>query len=132
CPSGADYLIDIAAPPGDYTAAPSRLIPPQTSADTGPFEVVGCVGSAKDMVPGTGDHCEAQASELPPPPAVAPRTPGTAYYLHLNLGNGAMPRDSQLFNNHIPIDPAIDQVLTVTKTAALVNVTRGQLVPYTI
>ena len=43
-----------------------------------------------------------------------------------------MPGSSQIFNNHIPVDPLVPGLLTITKTTPLVNVTRGQLVPYTI
>ena len=43
-----------------------------------------------------------------------------------------MPGSSQIFNNHIPLDPELSAALAITKTTPLLNVTRGQLVPYTI
>jgi uncharacterized repeat protein (TIGR01451 family) len=43
-----------------------------------------------------------------------------------------MPGTSQLFNNHIPIDPQLSGSIAISKTTPLVNVTRGQLVPYAI
>src|SRR2546430_683948 len=39
---------------------------------------------------------------------------------------------SQIYNNHIPLDPQLAGAFSITKTTPLVNVTRGQLVPYTI
>ncbi|MEJ2385264.1 MAG: hypothetical protein P8Y54_12890 [Xanthomonadales bacterium] len=43
-----------------------------------------------------------------------------------------MPGSSQLFNNHIPVDPRLDGAVAVTKTTPMLHVTRGQLVPYVI
>ena len=43
-----------------------------------------------------------------------------------------MPGSSQLFNNHIPLDPRLGGAVGVTKTTPMLNVTRGQLVPYEI
>jgi uncharacterized repeat protein (TIGR01451 family) len=39
---------------------------------------------------------------------------------------------SQIFNNHIPLDPVLDGAVAITKTTPSVNVSRGQLVPYEI
>jgi uncharacterized repeat protein (TIGR01451 family) len=35
-------------------------------------------------------------------------------------------------NNHIPLDPVLGGAIVVTKTTPLVNVTKGDLVPYTV
>src|SRR5262249_16252984 len=43
-----------------------------------------------------------------------------------------IPGSSQIYNNHIPVDLIPAGALTITKTTPLLNVTRGQLVPYTI
>jgi uncharacterized repeat protein (TIGR01451 family) len=48
------------------------------------------------------------------------------------LDGSQMPGSSQIFNNHIPVDPQLLGAVTISKTTPLVNVTRGQLVPYTI
>jgi uncharacterized repeat protein (TIGR01451 family) len=37
-----------------------------------------------------------------------------------------------MYNNHIPLDPPLGGAFSITKTTPLLNVTRGQLVPYTI
>jgi fimbrial isopeptide formation D2 family protein/uncharacterized repeat protein (TIGR01451 family) len=125
CPPGANYVIAITAAPAGYdTSAPSRIIPPTTSAATTPYSVPACPA---DAIPATTDRCEAQDSPFAPTGAAA-----TTYYLHLTLSNGQIPRDSQIFNNHIPVDPLLDTTLFIDKKSLLINVTRGQLVPYTI
>ena len=40
-----------------------------------------------------------------------------------------MPGTSQIFNNHIPLDPQLAGAIAITKTTPLLNVTRGQQVP---
>jgi uncharacterized repeat protein (TIGR01451 family) len=52
--------------------------------------------------------------------------------LNLALDGTAVPGSSQIYNNHIPLDPQLAGAFSITKTTPLVNVTRGQLVPYTI
>jgi uncharacterized repeat protein (TIGR01451 family) len=44
----------------------------------------------------------------------------------------AVPGSSQIYNNHIPLDPQLAGAFSITKTTPSLNVTRGQLVPYTI
>jgi uncharacterized repeat protein (TIGR01451 family) len=72
------------------------------------------------------------ASAEVPPTSVLPRTAGTIYHLHLSLSDGNVPGQSQIFNNFIPIDPELSGAVAITKTSSLVNVSRGELVPYTI
>src|SRR5439155_648426 len=48
------------------------------------------------------------------------------------LHGSAAPGSSQIYNNHIPLDPQLAGAFSITKTTPLVNVTRGQLVPYTV
>src|SRR5262249_30365727 len=133
CPSGGDYLIGMAAPPGaSYVSGYSQIIPPSSSASTAVFSVPTCPGSASDVIPGTAQFCEVQPSEFAPAASVQPRSAGTTYYVHLLLDGSQIPGSSQIFNNHIPLDPVLLGLLTVTKTTSVVNVSRGQLVPYTI
>lgn len=126
CPPGGDYIIAVTAVPDGYNVVdgPSRILTPTTRATTGAYSVPACPA---DAVPSTTDRCEAQASGAVPTGVAA-----TTYYLHLTLSNGEVPRDSQIFNNHIPIDPELEAAIAITKTSPLINVTRGQLVPYTI
>jgi uncharacterized repeat protein (TIGR01451 family) len=130
CPSGGDYLIQVTPPPSGYMAGASKLVPPTSSSTTASFSVPACPGSQADAVLSTPNYCEAQASGLVPAVSVSAGT-GTAYYLHLTLDN-AQPGYSQIYNNHIAIDPTLNTAIAITKTAGLVNVTRGQMVPYTI
>ena len=132
CPSGADYLIGIAAPAGgNYVAGYSQIIPPASSASTAAFSVPACPGGTADAVPGTM-YCEAQFSAFAPPASVAPRTTGTTYYIHLRLDGSRIPESSQIFNNQIPLDTQVLGSITITKSTPVLNVSRGQLVPYTI
>ncbi|HKV62840.1 MAG TPA: hypothetical protein VJO16_13050 [Candidatus Acidoferrum sp.] len=128
CPSSSSYLIVVAAPGSNYVAGVSLLIPPTTSASTAPYSVPTCPQDALPAIP----YCEAQASEFAPPLSVPARSAGTQYYLNLTLDGSAVPGSSQIYNNHIPLDPQLAGAFSITKTTPLVNVTRGQLVPYTI
>jgi len=130
CPSGGDYLIQVTPPAVGYSAGLSKLVPPASSGSTASFSVPTCPGSAADAVPGTANWCEAQTSELAPASSV-PAGAGTAYYLHLTLDN-AQPGYSQIYNNHIAVDPTLNTAVAITKSAAFSNASRGQLVPYTI
>src|SRR5215471_12258735 len=128
CPSGGSYLIVVTAPTSNYAAGESLVIPPTSGASTASFPVSACPTDALPAVP----YCEAQTSEFPPPASVAARTTGTRYYLNLTLDGTAVPGSSQIYNNHIPLDPQLTGAFSITKTTPLLNVTRGQLVPYTI
>jgi len=133
CPSGGDYLIDVAVPPGPtFLVGPSQIIPATTNATTAAFSVPACPGSANDVIPATNQFCEVEPSELPPAPAIPPLDPRTTYHLHLMLNGLQTPGSSQIFNNHIPIDPLLNGALAISKTTPLINVTRGQMVPYVI
>lgn len=126
---GDDYVIRVTSPGPAYSNTPSLVIPPITDGATPPYSVQLC---PSDAMPAPLGFCEAQASEFAPSLAVPPATPGTNHYLHLTLDN-PQPGNSQIFNDHIPLDPVITGTgVTLTKTSPFTNVTRGQLVPYTI
>jgi large repetitive protein len=131
CPSVGQYLIQV-TPPGTYTPGVSKVIPPLSDANTVSFSVPSCPNSASDAILNTSNYCEAQASERPPVIAVPAGTVGTNHYLNLTLNSSGMPATSQIYNNHIAIDPRLGNAVTITKVTALQNVPRGQLVPYTI
>src|SRR6266404_5523062 len=128
CPSGGSYLIAVTAPTSNYVAGESLVIPPSSNAATAPFSVLTCPTDALPAIP----YCEAQASEFAPPLSVPARSVGTQYYLNLTLDGSAVPGSNQIYNNHIPLDPQLAGAFSITKTTQLLNVTRGQLVPYTI
>ena len=131
CPSGGKYLIQVTTPGGTYVAGESKLIPATSDAATAPFSVPACPGSVNDMLPAV-PYCEVQASEFAPPASVVARSAGTNYYLNLLLDSSQVPGSSQIFNNHIALDPQLSGSVAITKTTPLRDVTRGQLVPYVI
>jgi len=130
CPSGGDYVIAVMPPPGStYVQGSSQIIPPGSAGSTLPYPVPTCPA---DAIASTTGYCEAQGSEFAPPPSVPALDPGTVYYLHLTLDDTSLPGTSQIFNNHIPLDPQLQGAIAISKTTPLINVTRGQLVPYVI
>ncbi|HEU4428132.1 MAG TPA: OmpA family protein, partial [Myxococcota bacterium] len=131
CPSGGSYVIAVAAPGASFTAGYSQIIPPLSTA-AAPFSVPACPGTPADALPATAQHCESQPSELAPPQTVPARSAGTSYYVHLALDDTSAPGSSQIFNNHLPLDPVLTGAVTLTKSTPAVNVSRGQLVPYEI
>ena len=132
CPSGGSYLLQATPPSAAYLPGASDIIPPQSAAGTAAFVVPSCLGAIDDAVPATAQHCEAAPSEVQPPASVAPRTSGTNYYLHLTFDSNLVPGSSQIYNNHIPLDLDLDDSVVITKTTPMVNIARGQLVPYVI
>ncbi|HEY7638570.1 MAG TPA: choice-of-anchor K domain-containing protein [Steroidobacteraceae bacterium] len=132
CPSGGNYLIDVSPPPTGYIGTYSQIIPPTSGASTNAFSVPACRGGVDDAVGATPDYCEVQISELAPPLAERARSPGTRYHVHLKLDDDLIPGSSQLYNNHIPVDPDLQGSIQMSKTTPLLNVVRGQLVPYVI
>jgi uncharacterized repeat protein (TIGR01451 family) len=132
CPPGGAYVINVTPPANGFVGTVSQVIPPASDASTAAFSVPACPGSAADAVPATSEYCESTIYSTAPPVSVLPRTAGTLYQLHLLLDDGTVPGQSQIFNNSIPLDPELDEAVAITKTSSLINVTRGELVPYTI
>lgn len=123
-PAGT-YNLTVTSPPS-YVPGPSTLIP-------------ACTGSvAVGPVP---DPALVQISDEAPAAAVPQHDPlacqgivgggsaTTQYYFSFNLD----PLNSaDVLNNHIPLDPILGGAIRIVKTSPLVNVTKGQAVPYTI
>ncbi len=131
CSSGGSFVIKVTAPSPAFKAGESMAIPPASNAATAPFSVPTCPGSLQDALPAV-PFCEAQGSEFAPASSVPPGSTGTKYYLNLTLNGTSVPGSNQIYNNHIPVDPQLAGSISITKTTPLLNVTRGQLVPYTI
>jgi uncharacterized repeat protein (TIGR01451 family) len=129
---GPTYLIRVLAPDASFVPGVSAFIPPTSDATTLPFDVPACPGSTYDAVLATANYCEVQPSEFAPTTAVPAQSPGTAYHLFLRLDDIQAPGSSQAFNNHIPLDPRLGGAVAVSKTTPMLNVSRGQLVPYEI
>ena len=132
CPGPGNYLLQVIAPSTAYVPGVSEMIPPTSDLTTLPFDVPSCPGSVDDAVLTAVQYCEAQPSEFAPSVAVPARDAATNYHLFLRLDGSDIPGSSQLFNNHIPLDPRLDGAVAVTKTTPMLHVTRGQLVPYVI
>jgi len=132
CPSGGDYVIETTAPSVGFIAGQSQIIPPASAASTTAFSVPTCPASVNDAIAATAQHCEVQLSEFAPPATIRPRTDGTRYHVHFLFDDSQVPGSSQIYNNHIPLDPDLQGLLSMTKTTPMMNVSRGQLVPYVI
>ena len=127
CPAGADYRIVVTPPAGGFTPGESTVIPPLTGEQTAAYDAVVC---ADDAIGATAE-CEAQTFANAPATSITAGSPLTGYYLNLMFA-GATADDRQIFNNHIPLDPELGGAVTITKTASIVNVSRGEFVPYVI
>ena len=134
CPApGGEYLIEVTSP-SNFMPGQSLIIPPITSSLTAAFSVPTCQSAGVgDAILGNS-YCEVQTSEFAPGVAVPANTAATNYYLKVALNNTSVPLAgrSQIFNNHIAMDPRLDNAVTITKIASLQNVTKGQIIPYTI
>jgi hypothetical protein len=111
----AATFIVVTAPTSNYVAGESLVIPASSNTSTASFSVSTCPTDALPAVP----YCEAQTSEFAPPPSVAGRSAGTRYYLNLTLDGKTVPGSSQIYNNHIPLDPQLAGAFSITKTTPL-------------
>jgi large repetitive protein len=132
CPSSGNYVLETTAPSVGFLAGQSQIIPPASGATTAAFSVPTCPASVNDAIAATAQHCEIQSSEFAPPATVRPRADGTRYHVHFLLNDSQVPGSSQIYNNHIPLDPDLQGLLSMSKTTPRLNVSRGQLVPYVI
>ncbi len=112
CPGSGTYTLQIVQP-GSYLPPASTIIPPTA----GPY------------VPSTGGVDAIQAQ-----PGAPTGADPTVYYTSFALTLSGVPAtsSSNVVNNHIPLDPVLGGAIVLTKTSPLVNVSVGQLVPYTI
>jgi uncharacterized repeat protein (TIGR01451 family) len=132
CPSGGRYLIDVIGAGAGYADGYSGIIPPQSDATTAAFSVPTCPGSPNDAVPATAEHCEVQVSAASPPAVIAAQDPATRFHSHFVFDGTLPPGTSQIFNNHLAMDPTSTDIVAITKTTPSTNVILGQLVPYEI
>lgn len=126
CVPGDEYVIQITPPADDFVGTTSAILPPVNPITGQAQDVINCPGTAADQIPATVLHCENSDSELPQPTSAS----ASAYALKF-LFNAA-PVTNQIFNNHIPVDPDLSSAVAISKVASVLNVTRSQLVPYTI
>lgn len=112
CPGTGTYTLEVVQP-GGYLPPYSVLIPPAPGSYTPTL--------------GGVDTIQAQPG---PPTGAQPTTYYTSFALTLS-GDSAT-SSSDVVNNHIPLDPILGGAIALTKITPLVNVSVGQLVPYTI
>jgi uncharacterized repeat protein (TIGR01451 family) len=112
CPGSGTYTLQVVQP-GGYLPPFSSIIPPNAAAYT-------------PSVGGT-DAIQTQPGA---PSGAAPTIYYTGFVLTLNGVPGSS--SSNVVNNHIPLDPVLGGAIALTKTTPLVNVSVGQLVPYTL
>jgi uncharacterized repeat protein (TIGR01451 family)/fimbrial isopeptide formation D2 family protein len=133
CEQGDEYEIQIQPPADDFTGTTSVIIPPVVPVTDAAFDVPSCPGMPADKIPATSLICENSDSNLQPPASVAPRTAGTDYNLKFLFSNvPGTPFTDQIYNNHIPVDGVLEAAVAISKVAGKLNVTRSDLVPYTI
>lgn len=128
-PAGT-YTLAVTTYPAGYLPQPSDIIP----VCNGTLNVTGTQGGAFDPVlvqntpaaPGAG---VADANPAACPGLVAGGSPTTQYYFSFDINVGT---SANVLNNHIPLDPILGSAIRISKTTPMMNVTRGDLVPYTI
>ena len=106
------FVLDV-TPPAGYAPGVSTMLPV----------------AAANYVPTVGGVDPIQVQALPPSGAQS-----TRYYLNLTLTlTGVVATSSSnVVNNHIPIDPVKTSLIYIAKTTPMLNVSRGDLVPYTV
>lgn len=123
-PTGV-YTLDVQAPAG-YLAAPSTLLAPCPGAPVVGLVPTPALVQRSDGAPAVSvpqhrlDACAG---------IVAGGADSTQYYFGFHITNGG---SAPILNNHIPLDPVTGAGVVMTKTTPMVNVARGELVPYTL
>lgn len=136
-PAGT-YTLEITSYPGGYIQQPSSIIPvcqttltvaSVTAGGADPAMVQPNDGAPQGDTlhdPATCPSSTADGSFVNGSPTLGGAA--TRYYTSFNFG----PDSGDVINNHIPIDPHTSGLIRIVKTTPLVNVVRGDLVPYTI
>jgi uncharacterized repeat protein (TIGR01451 family) len=122
------YTLQVTPPAGRYTPGESVLIPACASSLTvgsipAPAVVQAATSAPAATVPNASTACPTNSASL----AATANT--TQYFYGLSLSPGT---SAAVVDNNIPIDPILGGALVVTKTTPMVNVSVGDLVPYTI
>jgi uncharacterized repeat protein (TIGR01451 family) len=130
-PTGASLYTLTVTPPAGYLPAPSALIAPCTATlDVGLGPPDPALIQNSNIAPAVGATMHNPAAC----PATTDTLPGGAasmqYYYRFTFN--AVPGSTNVVNNHIPVDPILGGALFMTKSTPLVNVVRGDLVPYTV
>lgn len=124
-PSGV-YTLSVVAPAA-YLPAPSSSLPACGGTLSVGLLPNPALVQSSDGAPGLGVK-----QQLDPGGCVGIVAGGAAttqYYYSFFIANGG---SAPILNNHIPLDPLGVNAILVSKTTPMVNVARGDLVPYTI
>lgn len=127
-PAG-DYTITV-TPPTGYLPFPSNTIAPCTATLAVGSSPNPLLIQASGTAPGASAPFHDPNTCSPSSAGVSAGAASTQYYLRFSLVPG---QSVNTVNNHIPLDPFLaGGAIKVTKTTPMVNVRRGELVPYTI
>lgn len=127
-PAGT-YTLTVTGYPGGYLPVPSILIPGcgttvAVVATPNPAVVQSSSNAPSASLPNLASaSCPTTSSGL------AAGAGTTQYFYKFDLTPGT---SANVVNNHIAIDPILGGAITLSKKTPLVNVSRGDLVPYTI
>jgi uncharacterized repeat protein (TIGR01451 family) len=131
-PSGA-YQLTVTTYPAGYLPLPSSLIPVCTATLAVANLPNPALVEVANIAPATGTTAHVPASCPASSASFAPANQGTTqYYFRFNMTVGGAGASGNVVNNHIPLDPILGGAIIMTKTTPLVNVARGDLVPYTL
>lgn len=127
-PANETYTLTV-TPPAGYVPTPSTIIPVCENTPT--------VGAIPDpalvqtsVAPPLASASLHDAASCPNVSSgFAGSANSTQYFASFDLNPGV---SGEVVNNHFPVDPVLGGAIILTKTTPLVNVTIGQLVPYTI
>jgi uncharacterized repeat protein (TIGR01451 family) len=130
-PAGV-YTLKVTSPAG-YLPGLSGVLPPcEASLSVAPAPNPALVqNSATPPAAGAQVHAPNACATSTSAAAFADGASGTQYYTSFNLTPG-LGGSADLINNHLPLDPVGSEVVSIVKTTARTNVTRGDLVPYTL
>lgn len=128
-PAG-EYVLAITTFPAGYLPQPSQIIPVCTNTlSVGSIPNPALVQSS-DNPPGAGAPLHDQATCPSLSSVLSPANQAsTQYFFRFNIDPTT---SADVLNNHIPLDPVLGGAIRIVKTTPLVNVTKGEPVPYTI
>ena len=125
-PAGT-YRLSITSPTG-YVQGPSQIIPAcLATLNVGPFPDPALV-QVHNTAPSTASNLHVPAQCPATSAGLTAGNTSTQHYYSFVLGSGS----ANLLNNHLPLDPILNGAIVMTKVTPKVNVTRGELVPYTL
>ncbi|SDN09098.1 SdrD B-like domain-containing protein [Polaromonas sp. JS666] len=129
---GTLYTLTVTSPAG-YLPGPSAMIPACTATlgvGLAPPSPDPALVQNSNFAPGTGVPLHNPAACPNNTLTLAGGAATTQYFFTFTFA--AIPGSANVLNNHIPLDPILGGAIVMTKSTPLVNVVRGDLVPYTI